>query len=164
RKVRAVAGGRRQQTDERCSWLFSDLSETQAGATLLRSRAVRGRNSVGRMPASQAGRRRFESGRPLFNSGSGGLIDGLPSAAGRFLRCTMVTATEAGLPQESCMTLPSAYSYLSACIGSTRDALSAGRKPAANATIASTPAAAAITTGSYPWSSYRSDRAARPSA
>ena len=27
---------------------------------------VRGRNSVGRMPASQAGRRRFESGRPLL--------------------------------------------------------------------------------------------------
>src|SRR5205807_4818643 len=26
---------------------------------------LRGRNSVGRMPASQAGRRRFESGRPL---------------------------------------------------------------------------------------------------
>src|SRR5688500_11411298 len=26
----------------------------------------RGRNSVGRMPASQAGRRRFESGRPLL--------------------------------------------------------------------------------------------------
>ena len=30
--------------------------------------AHRGRNSVGRMPASQAGRRRFESGRPLYRS------------------------------------------------------------------------------------------------
>ena len=33
--------------------------------TVRRSRTLRGRNSVGRMPASQAGRRRFESGRPL---------------------------------------------------------------------------------------------------
>ena len=31
----------------------------------------RGRNSVGRMPASQAGRRRFEPGRPLFVSRCG---------------------------------------------------------------------------------------------
>ena len=34
-----------------------------SGAVVL----VRGRNSVGRMPASQAGRRRFESGRPLLD-------------------------------------------------------------------------------------------------
>src|SRR5688500_11338472 len=36
--------------------------------TVTRSRTSRGRNSVGRMPASQAGRRRFESGRPLLRS------------------------------------------------------------------------------------------------
>src|SRR5689334_22249870 len=35
------------------------------GAVLLDFALHRGRNSVGRMPASQAGRRRFESGRPL---------------------------------------------------------------------------------------------------
>src|SRR5690349_2910248 len=34
--------------------------------TVRRSCTNRGRNSVGRMPASQAGRRRFESGRPLL--------------------------------------------------------------------------------------------------
>jgi hypothetical protein len=34
----------------------------------------RGRNSVGRMPASQAGRRRFESGRPLLHSCSNAVI------------------------------------------------------------------------------------------
>ena len=45
---------------------FLDLSGNQAGATLLGRKTVRGRNSVGRMPASQAGRRRFESGRPLL--------------------------------------------------------------------------------------------------
>src|SRR3954467_9795761 len=37
----------------------------------------RGRNSVGRMPASQAGRRRFESGRPLFLMRIGILGSGL---------------------------------------------------------------------------------------
>ncbi len=34
-------------------------------------RGPRGRNSVGRMPASQAGRRRFESGRPLLKTLNG---------------------------------------------------------------------------------------------
>jgi hypothetical protein len=50
---------------------------------------ARGRNSVGRMPASQAGRRRFESGRPL-------LVINTYSAVGIFDSGGVVVGTRAG--------------------------------------------------------------------
>jgi hypothetical protein len=43
------------------------LEAPLAGANAFERLENRGRNSVGRMPASQAGRRRFESGRPLLD-------------------------------------------------------------------------------------------------
>ncbi len=45
------------------------------------------------------------------------------------------------------------YSYRNACIGSTRDARSAGMSPAPNATSVSSTAAEAMTNGSQPLSS-----------
>ena len=53
-------------------WLSTSLSTALRRRFLFRAAnsnlgRCRGRNSVGRMPASQAGRRRFESGRPLFH-------------------------------------------------------------------------------------------------
>src|ERR1019366_1769413 len=59
---------------------------------------------------------------------------------------------------------PLPYSCRSAAIGSMRDARSAGKYPAPNATAVSTITDAAITHGSYPFSSYSSDFAAIPSA
>ena len=50
-----------------------------------------GRNSVGRMPASQAGRRRFESGRPLFGDTKLRLVSPTPGAS-RIRRFACVTA------------------------------------------------------------------------
>src|SRR5688572_2941195 len=58
--------------------------------TVKRSRTPGGRNSVGRMPASQAGRRRFESGRPLLRSmleTSDGLLPPRSSTRGGFASC-----------------------------------------------------------------------------